>query len=50
VYYEVVAVEERLGRRMDKLAEVITDVKTNHEQRLRTLEDEAGIDTKMLSI
>ena len=38
-------VEERLGKRIDKLAEVVTDVKTNHERRLRTLEDEVGVES-----
>ena len=36
--------ESRLDKKIDKVAEVMTDVKTNHERRLRTLEKEAGIE------
>ena len=43
-------VEERLGKRIDRIAEVVTDVKTNHERRLRKIEDELGIESKPLTI
>ena len=32
------------GKRMDKLSEIVTDVKTNHEKRIRRLEKEAGVE------
>lgn len=36
-------VEERLTKRMDKVGEIATDTRTNHERRIRRLEDEAGV-------
>ena len=35
--------EERLTNRIDRIAEVTTDTRTNHERRIRKLEDEAGV-------
>ncbi|MBI1871873.1 hypothetical protein HYS10_00455 [Candidatus Collierbacteria bacterium] len=35
----------RLEKRIDKLAEVVTDVKVNHEKRIRKLESEVGVET-----
>lgn len=37
--------ELRLSRRLDDIAEVVTDVKTNHEKRIRRLEKETGVDS-----
>lgn len=34
----------RLEKKTDKIAEVLTEVKVNHERRIRKLEDEAGIE------
>jgi len=36
-------VEENLSRRVDKVAEIVTDTRTNHERRIRRLENEAGV-------
>ncbi len=47
---ELSKVEDRLGKRIDRVAEVVTDLKTNHERRLRKVEDELGIESKPLSI
>ncbi len=41
---DLAAVEERLTNRIDKVAELVTDTRTNHERRIRKLEDEAGIE------
>ncbi len=41
---DIVDSEERLTKQIDKLAEVITDTKTNHERRIRNLEDEVGVE------
>ena len=41
---DLAAVEERLTERIDKLGEIITDTRTNHERRIRKLEDEVGIE------
>ena len=35
--------EERLTNRIDKIAGVMTDTRTNHERRIRVLEDEADV-------
>ncbi len=37
-------VEERLTNRIDKLGEIITETRTNHERRIRKLEDEAWVE------
>lgn len=36
-------VEINLGRRLDKLAEVVTEVKTDHERRIVRLEKGVGL-------
>ena len=36
-------VEERLANRIDKVGVMVTEVKTNHERRIRKLEDEIGV-------
>ena len=36
--------EERLGKRIDKVAETVTDTRTNHERRIRRLEEEVGVE------
>lgn len=36
-------VEERLAKRIDKVAGTVTDMKTNHERRIRKLENVAGV-------
>lgn len=41
---DLVGVEERLSKRIGLLVEVVTDTKTNHEWRIRRLEDEVGIE------
>ena len=35
--------EERLTNRIDRIAEVTTDTRTNHERRIRKLEDGVGV-------
>ena len=39
-------VEERLTNRIDKLAGNVTDTRTNHERRIRKLEDEIGVESE----
>lgn len=41
---KVDGVEERLGKRIDKIAEITTETKSNHEKRIRTLENELEIE------
>ncbi len=41
---DIVDSEERLTKRIDKVAEVVTITKTNHERRIGKLEDEVGIE------
>ncbi|MFZ2202092.1 MAG: hypothetical protein WAV56_01715 [Microgenomates group bacterium] len=36
-------VEERLTNRIDRVAGITTDTRTNHERRIRKLEDETGM-------
>lgn len=41
---DLAKVEENLGKRIDKVSEVITETRTNHERRIRKLEDEVGVE------
>jgi len=41
---DIAELEERLGKRIDKVAETVTDTRTNHERRIRRLEDEVGVE------
>jgi CII-binding regulator of phage lambda lysogenization HflD len=36
-------VESSLGNRIDNVAKIVTETKTNHERRIKKLEDEVGI-------
>ena len=36
-------VESNLGNRIDNVAKILTETKTNHEKRIKRLEDEVGI-------
>ena len=37
------SVESNLGNRIDNLAKIVTETKTNHERRIKKLEEEVGI-------
>lgn len=39
----VAGLEERLTKRIDRIGELITDTRTNHERRISRLEDEIGV-------
>jgi len=41
---DLAKVEDNLGKRIDKISEVVIETKTNHERRIRKLEDEVGIE------
>lgn len=41
---DLAKVEENLGKRIDKVSEVITETRTNHERRIRKLENEVGVE------
>lgn len=47
---KVDGVEERLGRRIDKVAEAVTDTRTNHERRVRRLEKEVGLPSSPVAL
>lgn len=40
----------RLEKKTDKIAELLTDTRTNHERRIRKLEEEAGIESPTLAL
>lgn len=37
------SIESNLGNRIDNVAKILTETKTNHEKRIKRLEDEVGI-------
>lgn len=41
---DLAVVEERLTKRIDRVGEIVTDTRTNHERRVRRLEDEVGVE------